>query len=90
MRTPDGKWKTVHFVAFVLSYSRYKWGWFQDRPFTSIELVEALESYFAYMGGKTLELVFDQDSIVPVNENYGDIIYTAAFERFKQAQKQHV
>jgi len=90
MRTSDGKWRTVHFVAFVLSHSRYKWGWFRDRPFTSLDLIEAIELCFEYMGGKPLELVFDQDSIVSVDENYGDIIYTAAFERFKQAQKLHV
>ena len=31
------------------------------------------------------ELVFDQDSVVCVSENAGDIIYTYAFEKFRQA-----
>ncbi len=30
------------------------------------------------------ELVFDQDRLVAVDENYGDIIYTREFEQFRQ------
>ena len=42
------------------------------------------------MGGKPHELVFDQDSIVSVNENYGDIMFTYEFEQFKQSEKINV
>ncbi len=42
------------------------------------------------MGGKPLELVFDQDSIVSVDENYGDIMFTYEFEQFKQSEKINV
>lgn len=42
------------------------------------------------MGGRPCELVFDQDSIVSVNENYGYIIFTYEFERFKQAENMDV
>ena len=31
------------------------------------------------------ELVFDQDKLVIVSENHGDILYTQEFESFKQA-----
>jgi len=31
------------------------------------------------------ELVFDQDKLVAVSENHGDIVFTEEFERFKQA-----
>ncbi|BAE82626.1 hypothetical protein DSY0837 [Desulfitobacterium hafniense Y51] len=87
IRTPDGQYVKVHFVGFVLSHSRYKWGCFKDKPFTSGELVQSLYGCFEYMGGKPRELVFDQDSIVSVNENYGDIMFTYEFEQFKQAEK---
>ena len=33
------------------------------------------------------ELVFDQDHLVSVSENYGDVIYTEEFERFKQPMR---
>ena len=36
------------------------------------------------MGGMPEELVFDQDSIVCVSENAGDIIYTYELEKFQQ------
>lgn len=87
MRTPDGKYLKVYFVGFVLSHSRYKWGYFRERPFTSADLIQSLHNCFEYIGGKPYELVFDQDSIVAVNENYGDIIYTYEFEKFKQAEQ---
>lgn len=90
LRTSDGQYVKVHFVGFVLSHSRYKWGYFKDKPFTSGELVQSLYGCFDYMGGKPCELVFDQDSIVSVDENYGDIMFTYEFEQFKQAEKMDV
>ncbi len=39
------------------------------------------------MGGMPAEMVFDQDSIVCVSENAGDIIYTHEFEKFRQECK---
>jgi len=37
------------------------------------------------LGGVPKELIFDQDKLMTVSENYGDIIYTYEFEKFKQA-----
>jgi len=42
---------------------------------------------FQYMGGMSAEMVFDQDSIVCVSENAGDIIYAYEFEKFRQECK---
>ncbi|WP_370516698.1 hypothetical protein [Sporomusa sp. KB1] len=44
-----------------------------------------LTNCFEYLGGVPEELVFDQDKILAVRENYDDIIYTHEFEKFKQA-----
>lgn len=60
-------------VAVVLANSRYKWGFCSDKPFTSKSLVVALGQCFHYLGGVPEELVFDQDHLVSVSENYGDI-----------------
>jgi transposase len=84
MRTPSGQYVKVYFVGVVLSHSRYKWGYFLDRPFCSVDLVNCLDMCFAHCGGVTRELVFDQDSIVTVSENHGDIIYTYEFERYRK------
>ena len=76
--------KKVYFAGFVLAYSRYKYGYFIDRPFTTKDLITAMNGAFSYFGGVTKEIVVDQDSIITVQENYGDIIYTYEFEKYKQ------
>ena len=72
----------LYFVVFTLTYSRYKWGYFQEQPFLSSDLVSALYKCFDYFGGMPRQLVYDQDSIIVVSENGGDIIHTQAFTSF--------
>ena len=84
MPNADGGQTRVYVAAFVLSRSRYKYAQEQSRPFTSVDLVRICHDCFRYMGGMPEELVFDQDSIVCVSENAGDIIYTYEFEKFRQ------
>ena len=69
-RAEGGRIK-IRFAAFVLSHSRYKFVWFQSRPFCTVDLITALRECFKYIGGMPRELVFDQDSIVCVSENNG-------------------
>ena len=73
----------LYFVVLILAHSRYKYLVWQTRDFTSLDLVRSLESCFQAFGGVPRELVIDQDSLMVVNENYGDIIYTHEFERCK-------
>jgi hypothetical protein len=80
----------LYFVVFTLSHSRYKWGVFQDKPFLSADLVEALYGCFDYFGGMPRQLVYDQDSIIVVSENGGDIIHTQAFSTFLAETKLEV
>lgn len=85
LKTAKGGSKKVYIAAFLLSHSRYKYVEAQGRPFTSENLVGITGRCFAFFGGMPQELVFDQDSIVCVSENAGDILYTHAFEKFRQA-----
>ena len=87
MKSVNGGNVKIHFAAFVLSHSRYKYVRFQVRPYTTVDLVAALRRCFEYIGGMPQELVFDQDSVVSVSENYGDIIHTYEFEKFRQECK---
>ena len=77
----------LYFVIFTLTYSRYKWGIFQEKSFTSVDLVRAQYRCFEYYGGMPKELVYDQDSIIVVSENNGDIIHTQAFTAFLSETK---
>jgi transposase len=80
----------LHFAVFMLSYSRYKWGVFQNRPFMSKDLVAALYGCFGYFGGTPRQIVYDQDSIIVVSENCGDIIHTQTFAAFLAESKLEV
>lgn len=83
----NGIREKVRFIAFVLSHSRLKYVQFQDRPFTAVDLVRYCQKCFKYIGGMPIEMVFDQDHIVSVSENYGDIIHTYEFEKLRQECK---
>ena len=80
----------LYFVVFTLSYSKYKWGYFQERPFLTSDLVRALYCCFEYIGGTPHQLVYDQDSIIVVSENNGDIIHTQGFATFLAETKLEV
>lgn len=73
----------LYFVICILSHSRYKYIVWQTRHFTSLDLVRSLDSCFQALGGTPKELVIDQDRLMVVDENYGEIIYTHEFERCK-------
>ena len=75
--TPSGL--KLYIFASVLSASRYKYAAFQDRPFTTLDLIGHLLDCFDYIGGIPEEVVIDQDKVMVVSENQGDIIYTRDF-----------
>jgi transposase len=79
--TTKSKLKLYIFGA-VLSASRYKYIAFQTRPFTTIDLIHHLLDCFDYIGGIPEQLVIDQDTIMVVSENAGDIVYTEKFSYF--------
>lgn len=90
LKNVEGGSTKVYVAAFLLSHSRYKYAQCQSRPFTAVDLAAACQSCFRYWGGMPREIVLDQDSIVCVSENSGDIIYTYEFEKFRQDCKMEV
>lgn len=81
----DGRIK-VFFFCMMLSRSRFKFLWFTTRNFTTELTVLAHEKAFDYIGGITEEIVYDQDKVLLVSENSGDLILTAAFRQYVQAK----
>ncbi len=79
-RTKSGM--KLYIFASVLSSSRYKYVAIQHEPFTTMDLIHHLLDCFDYIGGIPEELVIDQDKVMVVSENHGDIIYTEAFSYF--------
>jgi len=77
----------LYIFAGVLSASRYKYVRFQGRPFKTKDVIDHLLRCFEYFGGVPKEMVIDQDSLMVVSENAGDIIYTDDFKYFIQEQE---
>jgi hypothetical protein len=87
MQVDFGQYKThsglkLYIFAAILSASRYRYVSYQSRPFTTIDVIRHTLDCFDYFGGIPLELVIDQDKLMVVSENKGDILYTKDFSYF--------
>lgn len=85
--TTEGKYKRLYFVGFVLAHSRYKYVEWLDRPFKAQDLIHMHENAFRHFGGMPIEMVYDQDRLLAVSENAGDLILTAEFTKYHQTRK---
>nr|WP_154307137.1 IS21 family transposase [Metabacillus lacus] len=77
----------LYFITFVLSHSRYKYVEWQGKPFTTRDTIRCHENAFIYFGGMPEELVYDQDHLITVSENAGDILLTSEFQAYKSQRK---
>lgn len=77
----------LYFITFVLSHSRYKYVEWLDRPFTTRDTIRCHEKAFEFFGGIPKEMVYDQDHLITVSENAGDIILTGEFQAYKQERE---
>lgn len=71
--------KKVYFFTMVLSRSRQKFVFFRSYPFTTESTIECHNRAFEYFGGQPKEILYDQDRVLMVNENLGDLVLTAQF-----------
>ena len=78
-----GKNVKVYIFAMVMSHSRKKFVYFQDHPFNAEEFIQAHDMAFKYYGGRTQEIVYDQDRVMTVAENAGDLIFTETFDSYR-------
>ena len=85
--TPNKRKVKLYFIAFVLSHSRYKYMEWLDRPFTTRDVINAHENAFCWFEGIPHEIVYDQDSLIVVSENGGDLILTKEFESYRQERR---
>jgi transposase len=82
-----GKEIRLYFIAFVLAHSRQKYMWWLNRPFTSNDTIRCHDLAFQYFSGVPEEIVYDQDNLIAVSENAGDLILTTAFQQYIQQRK---
>jgi transposase len=82
MKDVFGKSVKVYVFAMVLSCSRKKFVYFQDKPFNGENFIKAHDLAFRYFSGRPTEIVYDQDRVMAVSENAGDLILTEVFENY--------
>ena len=83
----EGDVITLYVMCFVLSHSRYKYCEWQGRPFNTTDIIGIHENAFEYFGGFPQEAVYDQDHLILVSENHGELIYTKEFASYLQKRK---
>lgn len=83
----EGKDVRLYFIAFVLANSPHKYKWWLNRPFTTEDTIRCHEQAFAFYGGVAEEIVYDQDNLIAVSENAGDLILTSAFQQYIRQRK---
>ncbi|XKF16129.1 IS21 family transposase [Halomonas sp. BLK-85] len=72
---------TLHFVVFVLSYSRQMYVGLSFQPLDTPTFIQLHDEAFRYFGGITEECVYDQTKLVVIKEQYREI---EANQRFYQ------
>jgi len=82
MTTVEGTRKKVYFFAMVLSASRQKYVVYLERPFTTWDVINAHEQCFRYFKGVVEQVVYDQDTLLLVSENHGDLLLTEEFRSY--------
>ena len=87
LETSTGRHRKIYCFAMVLSCSREKFVLWQERPFTTNSFIQAHIKAFAFYGGRPQEIVYDQDKVLAVSENHGDIIYTEGFQNYVSTVK---
>lgn len=83
----EGNVVKLYVMCFVLSNSRYKYCEWQGRPFNTTDIIKIHENAFAYFGGFPKEAVYDQDHLILVSENHGELIYTKEFASYLQTRR---
>ena len=83
----SGRHKKIYCFVMIMSCSRMKYILWQEKPFTTDSFVSAHISAFRFFGGRPKQMVYDQDRILAVSENHGDIIYTQGFQNYVSETK---
>ncbi len=76
----------VYIFAAVLAASRVRFVSVQNRPFRTVDVIRHILAAFALFGGRPRTIVIDQDRLMTVSENGGEIVHTTDFQTFVDEQ----
>ena len=86
-KTTEKKEIKLYLVAFVLAHSWYKYMEWQNRPFTTSDAIRCHENAFQFYGGRTEEIVCDQDRLITISKNSGQLLLTSEFQNYVNERK---
>lgn len=82
LRGTEDRRKRIHFFVMMLSRSRMKFVQFSDAPFTTRMTINAHEEAFRFFCGIPLEVVYDQDRLLLLEERMGELLLTQEFKDY--------
>lgn len=90
LKDKEGNSHRLICFCMVLSHSRYKFVKWIETSLTTEIFVRLHNEAFQFFGGIPKEVVYDQDAVLAVNENAGDIIYTDGFRSYLDEMRYQV
>jgi len=80
-----GRFITVYFVVFVLSYSRLMYVSVSDRPVNTEMFIRMHNEAFSYFDGVPQECVYDQTKLVVIKEEFREVWFNETFHQYAAA-----
>lgn len=77
-----GKRRLLYFIVIVLRYSQLKYVYFSTEDFNTKKAITAHKNAFRFFGGIPEILLYDQDKVFAVSENYGNLVLVDEFQEF--------
>ena len=77
-----GQESTIHFVVFVLSYSRLMYVGLALKPLDTAAFIQRHDEALRYFGGTPEECVYDQTKLVVLSEQYRELTVNQRFHAF--------
>lgn len=72
----------VHFVVFVLAYSRLMYVGLSFKPLDTQQFIQLHDEALRYFGGTPEELVYDQTKLVVIEEKYRELTLNERFYQY--------
>ena len=77
-----GKEFKVYFVAFIFTFCKRKFSYYQERPFNTTDFINAHEACFRYFGFLPKEMIYDQTKLVVIKEKYREVWFNERFYQY--------
>jgi len=78
----NGLETTIHFVVFVLSFSRLMYVALSPKAINTERFIQMHDAAMRYFGGVTAECVYDQTKLVVIKEEYRELVVNPRFNEY--------